>query len=154
MALLVTLTHDAKVFVYVVEEVTNETREQVKDEIVRALRLWNVSPQEHRDEIYQQSEFMRDAAGFMIALTQKGIMPPCGDDPRALVAAGVSPRAIAEIAEEAHRQRIDREIAAGRWRCPLCRAPMRRVGTLGVVCAVVCANACRLDNPPEPRNGP
>jgi hypothetical protein len=39
---------------------------------------------------------------------------------------GWNPRKINDAAREQHRANLDAEIAAGKWRCPVCHAPMRR----------------------------
>lgn len=77
MAILVVLQVDDKAFVYVVDPVSpDEPRAKIKKELVDAKRAWNRATQDQRDEIYRNSEIMKDSAGFVFSLMSKGIDPP------------------------------------------------------------------------------
>jgi hypothetical protein len=43
----------------------------------------------------------------------------------ALLSSGVSPKRIAEMSAADHRRQIQREISAGKWKCPHCFEPMK-----------------------------
>lgn len=58
-------------------------------------------------------------------------------DPKAALAEGVTPRTLNDAAREEHGRRVDEEIAAGKWRCPICGAPMKRWGRTASV--LVCS---------------
>jgi len=45
----------------------------------------------------------------------------------AMLARGLTPREIHQAAQTAHLDKIDREIAAGKWKCPVCGARMMRL---------------------------
>lgn len=67
-----------------------------------------------------------------------------GDEIRAALAAGVSPRELNERAQADHRKRIEAEIAAGKWRCRNCRKPMKLKPDAPIL-------FCDREHPGEPR---
>ena len=48
-----------------------------------------------------------------------------GDEIRAAIAAGMTPRELDERLEADHRKQTEAEIAEGKWRCRLCGEPMK-----------------------------
>lgn len=49
------------------------------------------------------------------------------------LAAGMSPRELHERVQADHRERVAAEVAAGKWRCPGCRQPMKLKPGKGVI---------------------
>ena len=63
-------------------------------------------------------------------------------DIKTLLDSGLSPREVHERANATHRDKIQKQIDDGGWKCPKCKAPMQLMPEANIL---VCGNDCRYE---------